>query len=270
MDLETLRQHRQSLFFALTVFTALLMIGMFFVPVGFPGLVIGGMLSISLLGFRDVAWHATKPDHRQEQLGQLGPTINFSYTEQTEHNPLGLSDSFLLTKRGVEMAKAIEGTMILNWFAFALPKFRNFFQRTIDDMTVAVFDYECSENDESPVVKQTVFALQSPDLHCPHVALCPATTWDRFASKVSSSVQLACGYRVTSEDEELAAELAEQLGDLLDGATWIEFGEGHLLLYRRDQLVEHYQIDTFIKEGMTAYPQIADFIASRHRACAMV
>ena len=147
--------------------------------------------------------------------------------------------------------------MISKWLACALPKFRNLLQRSVDDMTISVCDYEFSQGSEGPDVQQTVFVLEADDVQCKHVALCPATAWDKVASMVSSSVQIQRGYRLTSEGES-PLQLTDDLVELLDGTTCIEVGEGHLLIYRRGHLVSPPLIEFFVKEGTVAYGVIAD------------
>lgn len=257
MKQQQLSEHRKIIFIVLTFISALLIMVMFTLPRA--GLTIVGILPVILLGLRDVLWYSSKPDPRQDELRQVAQSNHFSFHDQTEHNPFGLSDSFLLTRQGIHTAKAIEG--MSRWLAFALPKYRNVMQRVVGDMTISVFDYHFSRDSDGPDVEQTVFLLSADDLSCQHSALVPASVWDKVTARVSRSVHVQRGYRLTS-DLESPLEMTEELVELLDGSVCIEFGEGHLLIYRRGHVVSPALIEFFVKEGMATYDVIADALTA--------
>ena len=99
--------------------------------------------------------------------------------------------------------------------------------------------------------------MLEPRLEFPHVALFPATLWDRLAAKFSAKVVIQNGYRVVSQDSETLGSLDDQLSASIDGKMCLEVGEGFLLLYRRDKLVDPQDLEDFLRIGLRIYSQVS-------------
>ncbi len=125
-----------------------------------------------------------------------------------------------------------------------------------------ILDFECDQpNSEGPASRQTVFVVKSSDFEHPPVALLPARWFDRligrFRDAPATSASLPTGYRLIDDCGAVEA-LGWRLSTVLDGKISVEAGEGMLLVYRKDKLVEPDQIEDLIRQGLDVYSALRD------------
>ena len=93
-----------------------------------------------------------------------------------------------------------------------------------------------------------MFAVRSPRLEFPYFACIPANLWDHLASQFSGKVEIRDRYRVIRTDG-----VDELLLSLLDGNTTLEAGEGFLLMYRKNKLIEPEYVQEMLTSGLRIY-----------------
>lgn len=227
---------------------------------GGSGFMLFGFLTLGLLGAREFATGKQKQDERQAELMNLAGELGCAFRATAPLNVLGWSSSFHLTRESLVSTKALEESDLFKWLARHVASSRNVLERTVEDMTFAVFDFEYSKDDRG--IKQTVFALQSPDLQCRHFALVPAGGWDHFRSALSTNVMIRDGRRLITTDDDIAERLNDELFNLLYGPTCLEVGEGYMLLYRKEHLTSAIEIEHLIKTGITIHSVLADLLTA--------
>ncbi len=218
-----------------------------------------GFVSITLLGLRDWVSAADRNQQRQQQMQALAGELGFSFQAHAPVNFLKLSKSFLLIRPSVEALETVEQMTMLKWLLPYLASVRNVMTREIEDLVLTVFDFQYADRHQEDRSRlQTVFALKSPELTCPHFALTVATGRDGIKSKFRNDVVIRDGLRLVTDHPSIASTVPEELFDLLDGTTCLEAGEGFLLLYRPDQLATPPEIELKIKAALGIHSVLAD------------
>jgi hypothetical protein len=218
---------------------------------GFLGL---GMVSIVALTVRDIIERSHMKKARQEGMRQAATRLGFAFRETAPWNVLGWSESFHLTRHGMETQQAVDKSLSPALASVLTPKASNVLERSIKDAAVAVFDYVCDRSKSDDVTtQQTVFAVHSPTLEFPHYALVPAGWWDRLVGQFGRNIALRGPYRLISKETDAFGSIDERLFALLDGRRCLEAGEGFLLLYRRDRLLAPQDLDELVRTGLEVH-----------------
>jgi hypothetical protein len=232
---------------AAAAFVAAFTLGLRHGGVGFLGF---GMVSLASLTLRDINETSHRKKARREHMRQAATRLDFSFRETATFNVLGWSESFHLTRDGVTTRQAVNKLPSPALASVLLPTAENMVERSMDEMTVAVFDYTCDRSRSHDVTtRQTVFAVRSPRLAFPHFALVPSGWCDRLRG----NVVLQARYWAISEGRGIPEELDERLFPLLDRRTCLEAGEGFLLLYRRNRVVVPEKVDELVRTGLEIF-----------------
>ncbi len=245
------------LWLILTVVGAAALLGAFYFGIsGALGFFLLAMVSIAVLGLRDVlsALHLKK--ERQEAMRQAADRLGWQFRETANFNVLGWPESFQLTREGMKTQKAVKEALSPGWQSVLLPKSINVLEQTLDDATFAIFDYHCDNpHVEDATYTQTIFAARSASLNFPYLALLPVTWRDKLVASFRETAIVDDRYRLFCEDAGDVG-VSEELTALLDGKICLEVGEGFLLLYRKDKLVDPRDVDSFLQGGLEVYKQI--------------
>ncbi len=190
------------------------------------------------LSVRDRIEAGSRLGDRENALQAVAQQLGFSFAggRAENFNVLGWSESFLLTQSAVQsrgiLGQAGFGKCLLNLCYHA----SNVMRRQAADQTIAVFDSyrpSCAHEDES--IRQTVFALQSPQLEFPHFALKPSHGGERVSARFSSKLKLKAGYRCYGDSPPEIEGLLRSFSDLLSAEYVLEARDGCLLLYRDER-----------------------------------
>jgi hypothetical protein len=210
-------------------------------PLAFMGLALG---SIFILGFRDVALFRHRERKRRTAMKYTAERLQFSFRETSRESLFGWPESFQLARNQESR------------------KFTNIMEAPVGQTRVMIFDFQCDKpNSEGPTSRQTVFVVKSSDLDHPVVALLPARWFDKLFGRIlateATSLQLPDGYRMIDSCHAVES-LGWRLPTVLDGKLTVEAGEGVLLVYRKDKLVEPDQIEEMIRHGLEIYSAWCD------------
>ncbi len=220
------------------------------------GFMVFAFISVMLLGLRETLTHSEKNQQRQSEMQQLAGELNFSFQAMVPVNEFGWSKSFHLPRAAMVAVENLDQAAWLKWLVPHLTSIRNVLTRDVEDMTITVFDFKYSENEQTH--SQTVVALQSPDLQFRHFALLPATGWDSFISNFRENVLIRDGLRLVTDDAGLSGKMDDELFHFLDDASSLEAGEGMLLLYQRGNLATPHKIELMVKAAIAIHALLAD------------
>jgi hypothetical protein len=132
----------------------------------------------------------------------------------------------------------------------------------VEGNRVAIFDFEFDVpgDAEDKMWNQTVLAMKSVELDCPHFAMHPVTFWSkclsRFLAVVKSHPSLPEGYGFVGEGERVLEVVAPRLHALLADQVSIEVGESFMLVYKLNKLVEPDDMEAFMNVGLKVHRQL--------------
>jgi hypothetical protein len=210
-------------------------------PLAFLGLAIA---SIIILGFRDLALFRHWARTRRTAMKHVAERLQFTFRESAHQNLLRWPESFQLARDQH------------SW------KFTNVMEAPVGQTRVMIFDFECDKpHSDRPASRQTVFAVKSSDVRHAAVALIPPRWRDKlfgaFRGPNPASMRIPDGYRLI-DDSDAVETLGWRFAGLLDGKITVEAGEGMLLVYRKDRLVQPVQIEEFMRQGLEIYSAWCD------------
>jgi hypothetical protein len=203
------------------------------------------LVSIVVLGLRDLLYASHQGSLRHAAMQQAANRLGFSFRQTAPGNVLGWPPSIRLTHEAMKLEQALKKSPFCS--SVLVPTSRNVIEGTIDNATVAIFDYQCDGSNRSEItIRQTVFAARSADLPTPQFSLVPASSLDRV---FRGSGTLQDRRRLISDGTVQFRDLDERLLAYLDRQMTLEAGGGCMLLYRRDRLVAPEEIDNFLSVG---------------------
>lgn len=249
-------------------FAGFMILPLFGINFGMFGFMGFGVACLLVLGFRDVLEVSQRANTRSNEMRQAADRISLSFRKTSPCNVLGWSESFELTRdqfRKVDGLKTAEseGYVSKKLSSWVMPDSKNVMEGSVAGARLAIFDFQCDNprGGEDAVWTQTVMALQSARLNFPHFALLPATFWSRLAAWFRTisvpDLQLPDGYRLITGDTSAPDRLIPGLKDWLDGKVSIEAGEEFLLVYRRDKLVDPFEVEQLLESGLHIYEALA-------------
>jgi hypothetical protein len=216
--------------------------------VGFLGF---ALVSIVVLGLRDLLYASHLRTLRQDAMRQAAERLGFSFRATAACNVLGWPHSMRLTYETIKLQQALEKSPFMSAGSRMLSTSQNVIQGTVDEAAVAIFDYECDSTKRGDtLVRQTVLAVRSTNLPTPQFSLAAASAWDRLVDRFREGGAIQDHRRLISDGEVRFRDLDEQLFGRLDRQMTLEVGGGCMLLYRRGRLVAPNEIDDFLATGL--------------------
>ena len=211
------------------------------------------LVSIFVLGLRDLVYRSHHRSLRQDAMREAAGRLGFSFRKTAHCNVLGWPDSMRLTFETIKLQRALEKALP-SCSALLVPTSQNVMEGTVDEATVAIFDYQCDGSSRSEItIRQTVFAARSTELPTSQFSLVPAGSWQRLVDRFRGSVALQDRRRLISDGTVQFRDLDQRLFASLDWPMTLEAGGGCMLLYQRDRLVAPDEIDDFLAIGMQIY-----------------
>jgi hypothetical protein len=212
------------------------------------------LVSIVVLGLRDLLYASQHRSLRQDWMRQAAGRLGFSFRQTAPGNVLGWPQSIRLTCEAMKLQQVLEQSPFPFCSSVLVPTSRNVMEGTVDNATVAIFDYQCDGSNRSEItIRQTVFAARSTDLPTSRFSLVPASSWDRLVDRFGASGAIQHRYRLISDGSVQFRDFDERLFACLDGQMTLEAGGGCMLLYRRDRLVAPEELDAFLATGLQIY-----------------
>jgi hypothetical protein len=209
------------------------------------------LVSIVGLGLRDLLYASHHRTLRQDWMRQAADRLGFSFRRSGPGNVLGWPQSIRLTCEAMKLEQVLEKSPFPFCSSVLVPTGRNVMEGTIDDATVAIFDYQCDGSSRSEItIRQTVFAARSTNLPTHQFSLVPAGPWERLVDRFRASSALQDCHRLISDGAVQLTDLDERLLACLNRQTTLEAGGGCMLLYRRDRLVAPEELDDFLASGL--------------------
>jgi hypothetical protein len=209
-----------------------------------------GLVSIVVLGLRDLVYSWHRRSSRQDAMRQVADRHGFSFRKTARCNVLGWPDAMRLTYETIKLQQAVEKSPFPSAGSL-LSSSRNVMEGTIDEATVAIFDYECDSSRRGDMlVDQTVFAASSADLPSPQFSLAAASAWDRLIDQFRVSSAIQDRRRLISDGAVQFRDLDSRLFTALDRRMTLEVGGGCMLLYQRGRIVEPDDFDGFLATGL--------------------
>jgi hypothetical protein len=239
------------------------------ITLGFRNYILGAggcaLLSIVVLGARDVCTSEFRRYARREQLRLLADRLGFSFRPRAALNVLGWSEAFRLTHDALEKSTALDkakshGIASEKLVSLVMPKSTNVMETAVKANRVAIFDCEYDVPRKDETWNQTVLAIKSAELDFPHLAIHPLTFWSRFVGRyldvVKSHSSLPEGYGFIGGSEHALEAFAADLHCVIADQISIEMGEGFMLAYKWNKLVEPDDIEAFINFGLDVLRQL--------------
>ena len=210
------------------------------------------LISITLLGIRDIMSHSDGRRQRCEQLCQRAEELGFTFRETAEFNPLGWDASFELTREAFQWRTVEEELSLLSRYVrLAAPKSRHLLLKSEKAVEIALFDYEFSQNDA--IYCQATAALAASELPQAYCAWHPANTWHKLADGWRNTSAIHASHRLVTEAS-IAESEAAAVADCLDADATLEVGQGYLLLYRKDcRPLQPAELEIRLAELMRVY-----------------
>ncbi len=259
--MESLVRHENAVWMLLTIVGALLMVGAVWLGAnGYLVCTLLGLLCILVLGLRDVVSNSASVRRVSDELSRAANELGYAYQDSGTFNVLGWPSSFQLTKRAHLMVGSLDSLVnpdsaIGRFAALAVPKARHIMTHVEDGVTVALFDYEVSENDVT--YWQAVAAVASPHLRCPYFRLVTATAWNSWVSWLGRGHDLIGQHRADCQ-QALPADGLSDIEYTLRSDASLEVGDGFLLLYRDKRPLQKCDVRGLRDEVLQMYSVVCD------------
>ena len=178
------------------------------------------LVSIFVLGLRDLLCALHLQSLRHDAMRQAAGRLGFSFRTTAPCNVLGWPHSIRLTCEAMTLQHPLEKSPFPSCSSLLLSTSRNVMEGTVDEATVAIFDYECdSSRSSDTTVRQTVFAVRSKNLPTPQFSLVAASSWDRLVDRFRGSGAIHHRRRLISDGEVQFRDLDDRIVHMLGPAN---------------------------------------------------